>query len=197
MGSSFKYVQDFEFPSGAGYTGSAGKVHVKGYARGGKANEQMVKSAVHKHEKSMHKGEPLTKLAKGGTKKYAEGGKVRDTIRNEREEVSRIKSETRSGRKDASDEMERVRKEMRYDEAKLRTDRPMRKRYPVDRREPMIPMKKGGTTSKREAKIDTVMGEFKEGKLHSGIKSGPKVKDRKQAVAIALNEAKNMDRKKK
>lgn len=189
MGSSFKYVQDFEFPSGAGYTGSAGKVHVKGYARGGKANEQMVKSAVHKHEKSMHKGEPLTKLAKGG--------KVRDTIRNEREEMSRIKSETRSERKDASDEMERVRKEMRYDEAKLRTDRPMRKRYPVDRREPMIPMKKGGTTSRREAKIDTVMGEFKEGKLHSGSKSGPKVKDRKQAVAIALNEAKNMDRKKK
>lgn len=34
------------------------------------------------------------------------------------------------------------------------------------------------------------MSEFKHGKLHSGSKSGPKVKSRKQAVAIALSEAK-------
>ncbi len=36
-------------------------------------------------------------------------------------------------------------------------------------------------------KIKTVMGEFKRGKLKSG--SGGKVKSRKQAVAIALSEA--------
>lgn len=47
---------------------------------------------------------------------------------------------------------------------------------------------KGGKT-KGAAKISTVMREFKEGKLHSGSKEGPKVKSRKQAVAIALNEA--------
>lgn len=34
------------------------------------------------------------------------------------------------------------------------------------------------------------MSEFKHGKLHSGSKSGPKVKSRKQAIAIALSEAK-------
>jgi len=34
-----------------------------------------------------------------------------------------------------------------------------------------------------------VMHEFKKGTLHSGSKKGPKVKSRKQAVAIALNQA--------
>ena len=38
-----------------------------------------------------------------------------------------------------------------------------------------------------EHKIGKVMGEFKRGKLHSG--SGQMVKDRKQAVAIAMSEA--------
>lgn len=33
------------------------------------------------------------------------------------------------------------------------------------------------------------MRKFKEGKLHSGSKEGPVVTDRKQAIAIALNEA--------
>ena len=33
-----------------------------------------------------------------------------------------------------------------------------------------------------------VMGEFKNGKLHSGSKSGPVVKNRKQAIAIGLSE---------
>jgi hypothetical protein len=193
MSKSFKYVKEFEFPREAGYTGSAGQQMVKGYARGGKTDaaqdKAMVKSAVHKHEKSMHKGEPLTKLA--------HGGKIKDTIRNEREEMARIKQETRSERKDAGEEMSRVRKEMRYDEAKMKNDRPMRKQYPVDRREPMIPMKKGGMTPKQEAKVGRVMGEFKEGKLHSGSKSGPEVTNRKQAVAIAMNEARNMGKKKK
>ena len=33
-----------------------------------------------------------------------------------------------------------------------------------------------------------VMSKFKRGKLHSGSKSGPKVKDKRQAVAIMLSE---------
>ena len=31
-----------------------------------KADKKMIASAVHKHEKKMHPGKPLTKLAKGG-----------------------------------------------------------------------------------------------------------------------------------
>jgi hypothetical protein len=43
-------------------------------------------------------------------------------------------------------------------------------------------------TKKQNAKVGKVMGEYKEGTLHSG-KGGPVVKDRKQAVAISLSEA--------
>lgn len=39
-------------------------------------------------------------------------------------------------------------------------------------------------------KIHMTMSEFKHGTLHSGSKTGPKVKSRKQAVAIAINQAK-------
>lgn len=261
MSKSLKYVSDFQFPSECGFTGSTGKTMVKGYARGGKPD-----------------------MAHGGAKK---------AVANERAEMSRIKQETRSERKDAGEEMSRVRKEMRYDEAKLKSDRPMRKQYPTDRSEPMIKMmsggmlkdrsklgiegnknpgetkmhtapdlakpktmmksggpvrkmadggaanamaafqrdqskmsgdamrsigqqamqrgqkmdtsgnqlnpllnlsggmamKKGGMTPKQEAKVGKVMGEFKAGDLHSGSKSGPMVKSRKQAIAIAMSEA--------
>lgn len=35
---------------------------------------------------------------------------------------------------------------------------------------------------------DEVMHKYKEGELHSGSKSGPKVGNRKQAIAIMLSE---------
>ena len=38
-------------------------------------------------------------------------------------------------------------------------------------------------------KVRKVMHEFKEGELHSGSKKGPKVKSRRQALAIAMSEA--------
>jgi hypothetical protein len=43
------------------------------------------------------------------------------------------------------------------------------------------------SSSKGRSKVHKVMKEHKQGKLKSG--SGKKVKNRKQAVAIALNEA--------
>lgn len=48
----------------------------------------------------------------------------------------------------------------------------------------------------RQKKIDTVMGEYKRGTLHSG-KGGPIVKSRKQAVAIAISSSLKLKRKKK
>lgn len=43
---------------------------------------------------------------------------------------------------------------------------------------------------KQQKKVGTVMAEFKEGTLHSGKgKKAPVVKSQKQAVAIALSEA--------
>lgn len=38
-------------------------------------------------------------------------------------------------------------------------------------------------------KVAKTMREYKKGKLRSGSKRGPKVKSRKQAVAIALSQA--------
>lgn len=51
-------------------------------------------------------------------------------------------------------------------------------------------------TKKASAKVGKVMGEYKEGTLHSG-KGGPMVKNRKQAIAIALSEASKTGKKKK
>jgi len=45
--------------------------------------------------------------------------------------------------------------------------------------------------------IAATMREFKQGALHSGSKKGPKVKSRKQAIAIGLSEARAAAKKKK
>lgn len=50
---------------------------------------------------------------------------------------------------------------------------------------------------KKELKVKKVMHEFKEGKLHSGSKKGPEVDNPRQAIAIALSEAKKVVKKKK
>jgi len=263
MGKGLKYVSEFTFPSDKGYSGSAGKTMVKGYARGGaadiKQDKALVKEAVQKHERAKHPGEPMTKLAKGGMAEcnMAKGG-LKDTVRNEREELNRVEAK----RRDAGQEVSRVRSEMRRDMAEMRGT-PVRRGYPVDRREPMVQrsspgvtsvsppstpvdmgsnqrvgiamakggvtkapmapapksdmlyskkevnaknllpggkapsllhargsvnMAKGGMTPKQQAKVGKVMGEFKAGELHSG-KDGPVVKNRKQAIAIGLSEA--------
>lgn len=49
--------------------------------------------------------------------------------------------------------------------------------------------------TKSAKKIAKVMREFKTGKLHSGSKKGPTVKSKKQAIAIALSEAKRTKKK--
>ena len=43
--------------------------------------------------------------------------------------------------------------------------------------------------AKGQTKVAKVMHEFKDGTLRSGSKSGPKVTNEKQAVAIAMSEA--------
>jgi len=70
-------------------------------------------------------------------------------------------------------------------------ERPMMGQMPM--RRPM--MKKGGLAyakgPKAEKKVSKVMREYKKGELHSG-KDGPVVKNPKQAMAIALSEARRM-----
>ena len=51
-------------------------------------------------------------------------------------------------------------------------------------------MKKPTTKKGKMAKVSKVMKEFKAGTLNTGSKKGPVVKNPKQAIAIALSEAK-------
>lgn len=51
--------------------------------------------------------------------------------------------------------------------------------------------------TKGQKAISKVMREYKAGTLNSGSKKGPKVKSRKQAIAIALSEAERASKGKK
>ncbi len=50
-------------------------------------------------------------------------------------------------------------------------------------------MAKPTTKKAKQRKVRKVMREYKSGTLSSGSKAGPKVKSRKQAIAIALSES--------
>jgi hypothetical protein len=52
-----------------------------------------------------------------------------------------------------------------------------------------LPAKERKESPKAEKKIHKVMKEMKEGKLHSGSKTGPVVTNPKQGIAIAMSEA--------
>ena len=47
----------------------------------------------------------------------------------------------------------------------------------------------------KNKKIEKTMHEYKKGTLHSGSKSGPKVASRKQAIAIAMSQARKASAK--
>lgn len=51
--------------------------------------------------------------------------------------------------------------------------------------------------TKAERKTATVMHEFKAGTLHSGSAKGPRVTNRRQAIAIALSEGRKAGKKRK
>lgn len=120
------YVKEFDF---GGKKAPAAKAAggVAKYAKGGKVHsdaamdKKVVKTAVHKHEKAMHKGEPLTKLAKGG-----------------KAPMSRV--EAMEKREMAATPTMRRESAM----ASRKVQAPARRSVPVASREPMLAMKKGG-----------------------------------------------------
>jgi hypothetical protein len=116
------YVKEFDF--GKKSTGGAVK-----YAKGGAVHsdaamdKKAVVKAVHKHEKALHKGEPLTKLARGG--------KVPKVEAVDKREMAATPS---------------MRREAVMSSRKVET--PARRSVPVASREPMLAMKSGGKVSK-------------------------------------------------
>jgi len=251
MGKTLKYVSEFSFPSDKGYSGSAGKQMVKGYARGGacgpmkKADGGMVEresvrfipgADVGKFMRVLGRG-TLPSMVRGIARDMAlsdfeeEGRRAVDESRAER--ASRLTSE-RAPRVMRSQGLRSPGAEMAREEAMegyKKGGMAMRKQYPTNNGNPLIsgpkaapapkadmlyskkevnaknlladgkgapmPHPKGSVNMAKggQAKVGKVMGEFKEGKLHSGSKSGPVVKSRKQAIAIGLSEARAAKKK--
>lgn len=174
------YVKEFDF----GTKGKDGAVKycsggaVKKYAKGGEVHadvamdKKMVKAAVHKHEKAMHKGEPLTKLAKGG--KVQAPGFVGQTMIKDDSKLG-IKGNKNPGikgskpvapdlptlklakggkvpRVEAMDKREvaatpTMRRESAM--ASRKVEAPARRSVPVAPREPMLAMKCGGKVARK------------------------------------------------
>ena len=170
MGKSLKYVKDFDFSS-AGKTVGLCK---GGIAKGGSIVEKATgekypsRSAMAKHE-------------------------MMETPRMQKEEMIQ-----RATVKAPAAPREMLRDNSRLGIKDNKNPGIPRRGVPVAPREPMIPLKAGGAVPKAGAyKVPKVMKEFKAGELHSGSKSGPVVTSRKQAVAIALSEARDAAKKKK
>lgn len=180
MGKKLQYVSDFAFPSDCGFSGSAGQQMIKGYARGGQCDAGYAKGGKKVVEKATKEVYP--------SRRAMVKHESMETPRMKKEEV--MQSQTVRGKAPSGGP------------GMLRTLGALgirdnvnpgeRRGVPVAPREPMLPMAKGGLKKAMATKMPKVMGEFKSGKLHSGSKKGPVVNNPKQAVAIAMSEARKM-----
>lgn len=170
MGKTLKYVKEFDFGPQMTY--------VKGYARGG----------YNMGGKACAPG-----YAKGGVKEKATGESYSSRaamMKHERTESPRMQREEVMKKTVAKDSAPKGGLGMLQNRGalgvKMNKNPGERRGMPVAPNLPMIApaMKKGG-----QMKVGKVMGEFAAGKLHSGSKHGPVVKNRKQAIAIGLSEA--------
>lgn len=153
-------VKDFDF--------GPAKVHVKGYCRGGPTkkyaeggsvkgdlaqDKAMVKAAVHKHEKALHKGQPLTKLARGGG--VAQGTKDATAVAGSRGSIPGV-GRTPVPTSKAPDAMARA--PMSKSMAPMRdpsmarasVKAPARRGVPVAPQSPLVAMKMGGMAKMRK-----------------------------------------------
>ena len=147
MGNSLKYGE-LKFPSECGFSGSAGKTQVRGYARGGMAAMKGAMTTVKGPAAPAPKADMLYSKKEVSAKNLLSEGRA-PNLPHAKGSVN-----------------------MKHGG-----------------------MAQGGMTPKQQAKVGKVMGEFKAGELHSGSKTGPMVKDRKQAIAIGLSEARKAGKK--
>ena len=161
---------------------------------------------------------------KGGMAMGGQMDRLKGTIGNERREMARVEAKQRDAGQELSrvrSEMRYDKNEMKGMRKQYPTNRsePMikmakggaapksdmlfskkevnAKNLLADGKGAPMPHPKGSVNMAKggQAKVGKVMGEFKEGKLHSGSKSGPVVKSRKQAIAIGLSEARAAKKK--
>lgn len=189
MGKSLKYVKEFDFSKQACEYSRGGEVKAPGFA------PAMVKSSgklgVEGNKNPGIKGSrPVAPdLA---PQKLAKGGPVMEKATGERypSRQAMVKHEKM--------ETPRMQREELTERAQVKMPAPRRKMVPVAPAAPLVAMKQGGAVPKAGAyKMGKVMGEFKHGELHSGSKTGPKVTNPKQAVAIAMSEARAAAARKK
>jgi hypothetical protein len=178
---AIRYVKDFEFPSAAGFTSSSpSKVTGPMFAKGGQAKMPKAPGLM-----------VLIGVGKKSPMKKAEGGDV------DRESMSRMAGDAAAAEyadqtmapRAKMTEAQRIkalqmakRRQMQSGEDTRVNDVPPSANYSSDQ------MDRAERGYKKGGKVAKVMGEFGEGKLHSGSKKGPKVTNPKQAVAIALSE---------
>jgi len=240
MGKTLKYVSEFSFPSDKGYSGSAGKQMVKGYARGGSCGpmKKADGGAVDDPRRPMMDRTVAEYIDAINRERAME---MADRMTADRAmQLMRPSRRISQGLRSPRAEMARERAIMGEDAGYKKGGMAMRKQYPANNGKPLISgpqaapapkadmlfskkevnatnllrdgkgapmphpkgsvnmkhggmahdgMAKGGMTGKQQAKVGQVMREFKAGDLHSGSKSGPVVKSRKQAIAIGMAEA--------
>ena len=193
-----KYVKDFDFapykagghvkalPKQDGYTRKASEV--KKAAGGVLVGPPTSVAPGHTAKKGGHMKscDKTCNKAKGGIIEKATGEKYpsrKEMVKHERSESPRERREELVQRTEVK--------------GAIPARTPVRKSVPVAPKGPLLALKEGGHMSKKgEAKVGKVMTEFKEGKLHSGSKKGPEVTNPKQAIAIALSEARKAGKKK-
>lgn len=176
-----KYVKDFEFSPDRGFHKSAEPMKAKASYRDMPARAKPNAAAM--GAKKMESAPGRAKYAAGGRTSYADL-QMKKAATKAREEAFR-KANSVEARAAAA----RAARAARSGPTRSLRPAPTMTIMPVPMSDDgMVMAKKGG-------KIEKVMREYKEGKLHSGSKKGPVVKDRKQAVAIALSEARKSSAK--
>jgi hypothetical protein len=198
MSKSLKYVTEFEFPSDKGYTGSCAKEPAKAYAKGGSCSGYAKGGSCGDSKMMKAKGGKVVERATG--EKYPSREAM---VRHESLETPRMQREEVVKRQVVKAPQSRRRGEPMIapkERGKTLLAQRQQQASPLNAiAQANVPgqamMKKGGS-AKASEKIGKVMNEFKAGDLHSGSKKGPEVTNKKQAMAIAMSEAKKASSKK-
>jgi len=140
----------------------------------------------------------VQRYAKGGhVQKYADGGRTSYADLQARKAATKAREEAfrKANSVEARAAAARAARAARSGPTRSLRPAPTMTIMPVPYPEESMMSSKPEMMAKKGGKVEKVMREYKEGKLHSGSKKGPVVKNRKQAIAIALAEARKAGEK--